>query len=134
MLFLPHLLKVESPTIVNVTSGLAFSPLAYMSTYCATKAALHSFTLSLRYQLKDTPIKVVEIVPPAVNTDLGGKGLHDNGVPLEAFANETMARVAAGETEVGFGFSEKGRLASREQLNEIFINMNAMFDKEFRGQ
>lgn len=134
MLFLPHLLKQESPAIVNVTSGLAFSPLAYMSTYCATKAALHSFTLSLRYQLKDTPIQVVEIVPPAVNTDLGGKGLHNFGVPLDDFANETMARIAKGESEVGYGFSEKGRLASREQLNEIFIQMNGMFDKEFRSR
>jgi uncharacterized oxidoreductase len=86
-LFLPHLLKQERPAILNVTSGLAFAPMASAPFYSATKAALHSFTLSLRHQLAGTPVQVIEIIPPAVNTDLGGVGLHTFGVAVEEFVN-----------------------------------------------
>ncbi|WP_437817612.1 SDR family oxidoreductase [Sorangium sp. So ce1078] len=127
MLLIPHLLKQESPAILNVTSGLAFVPIALMPTYCATKAALHSFTLSLRYQLKDTAMRVVEIVPPAVNTDLGGKGLHDSGVPLDEFADHSMAQLEKGELEFGYQFSEKGRLSSRKELDDQLAALNARF-------
>jgi uncharacterized oxidoreductase len=65
-----------------VASGLGFSPLARVPVYSATKAAMHSFTLSLRQQLSGTPIEVIEIIPPAVDTDLGGPGLHTFGVPM----------------------------------------------------
>jgi len=124
MLLIPHLLRQSSAAIMNVSSGLAFSPLAFMPTYCATKAALHSFTLSLRKQLSDTKIAVVEIIPPMVNTDLGGEGLHDEGAPLDVYCDHVLERIAAGDAEFGYGFSEKGRLASRAQLDEIFAGMN----------
>src|SRR5205823_2332721 len=62
-LFAAHLSSKQSAAIVNITSGLAFTPLAFMPVYCATKAALHSATLSLRHQLKNTPVKVFEIAP-----------------------------------------------------------------------
>jgi len=113
MLFIPHLVKQPAPVIMNVTSGLAFGPLAFLPTYCATKAALHSFTLSLRHQLASTPIKVVEIIPPAVNTDLGGPGLHNFGANLDDFADHAIAQIAKGALEFGFGTSDKSRLASR---------------------
>jgi uncharacterized oxidoreductase len=71
-LFIPHLRKQKRAAIMNVTSGLGFAPIASAPIYSATKAALHSFTLSLRHQLLETPIRVAEIIPPAVNTDLGG--------------------------------------------------------------
>ncbi|WP_437319699.1 SDR family oxidoreductase [Sorangium sp. So ce385] len=127
MLLIPHLLQQESPAILNVTSGLAFVPIALMPTYCATKAALHSFTLSLRYQLKDTPIRVIEIVPPAVNTDLGGKGLHDTGVPLDEFADHAIAQIEKGALEFGYQFSEKGRLSSRKELDDQLAALNERF-------
>ena len=92
--------------------------------YCATKAALHSFTLSLRHQLAKTAVKVVELVPPAVNTDLGGPGLHTFGVDVNEFAESVMKRIAAGELEVGFGISEVTRAASRPELEAIFKRMN----------
>lgn len=124
MLFVSHLQTQPNPAIINVTSGLAFAPAAFVPIYSATKAALHSFTLSLRHQLKQTPIQVLEIVPPAVNTDLGGPGLHTFGAPVGAFADAVMARLAAGETEVGYESSEKNRLASRSELDAAFEQMN----------
>ncbi|PSR55695.1 short-chain dehydrogenase [Adhaeribacter arboris] len=124
LLFIPHLQQKAKSYIINVTSGLAFAPLAQAAIYSATKAALHSFTLSLRRQLRDTTVKVLEIVPPAVQTDLGGAGLHTFGAPLNDFADGIMAGLARGEEEVGYGTSEINRKASREQLNEIFNRMN----------
>ncbi|HEX8328055.1 MAG TPA: SDR family oxidoreductase [Hymenobacter sp.] len=124
MLLIPHLRQQATPAIINVTSGLSFAPAAFVPIYSATKAALHSFTLSLRHQLKPTGISVLEIVPPAVNTDLGGPGLHTFGANVDEFADSVMARLAAGEEEVGFGTSEKSRLASRSELDEMFRAMN----------
>ncbi len=123
-LFVPHLLKKKRPVIVNVTSGLAFVPIAAVPVYCATKAAMRSFTLSLRRQLADTPIEVVEIIPPAVDTDLGGPGLHTFGVPLDEFADAAFAQLGAGKTEATYGFSEETSRASSEQRDAIFERMN----------
>lgn len=123
-LLVPHLLGQERPAIVNVSSGLAFTPLAGVPIYSATKAALRSFTLSLRHQLASTPIRVVEIVPPAVNTDLGGPGLHTFGVPVVEFADAVMARLRAGDLEIPYGFSAQASRASREELDAIFARMN----------
>ena len=126
MLFLPHLLARAEAAILNVSSGLAFVPFAAMPTYCASKAALHSFTLSLRAQLQATRVTVVEVIPPAVNTDLGGKGLHDFGEPLDEYADDVMKRLAAGELELGYKSSEQGRRASRDEIDRIFAAMNGM--------
>ena len=123
-LFIPHLLKQARPVLVNVTSGLAFIPRAEVPIYSATKAALRSFTLSLRHQLASTPIQVVEIVPPAVNTDLGGPGLHTFGVPLDELADAVMAGLQAGEREITYGFSHEASRASRKRLDELFTRMN----------
>lgn len=123
-LFIPHLLRQEHPAIVNVTSGLAFVPLTRVPIYCATKAGLHSFTLSLRHQLAHTPIRVVEIVPPAVNTDLGGPGLHTFGVPVGEFADAVVARLRAGDLEIPYGFSAEASHASREEREALFTRMN----------
>ncbi len=123
-LLLPHLRQQSAPAIVNVSSGLAFAPMAAAPIYSATKAALHSFTLSLRQQLASTGVRVLEIVPPAVNTDLGGAGLHTWAVPVDEFADSIMARLAAGEEEVGFGTSESIRQASRAELDARFKQMN----------
>jgi uncharacterized oxidoreductase len=123
-LFIAHLRRQPRAAIVNVTSGLAFAPLARVPVYCATKAAMHSFTLSLRHQLRETSIRVIEIIPPAVNTDLGGPGLHTFGVNVDAFADGVMPRIAAGEIEVAYGFAEQSSRASRAELDATFEQMN----------
>jgi uncharacterized oxidoreductase len=123
-LFIPYLTTRPSAAILNVTSGLSFSPLANVPVYCATKAALHSFTLSLRHQLKDTPIEVIEVIPPAVDTDLGGPGLHTFGVNVNAFADDVMAKIEAGEVEVAHAFAGEASRASRAELDAIFRRMN----------
>ncbi|MEN3338230.1 MAG: putative oxidoreductase [Acidobacteriota bacterium] len=123
-LLAPHLRQQQHSAIINVTSGLAFTPLARVPVYSATKAALHSFTLSLRHQLAGTPIAVIEIAPPAVDTDLGGPGLHTFGVNVDEFADAIMPRLAAGELEMGYGFAEQARRASRHDLDTVFQQMN----------
>jgi uncharacterized oxidoreductase len=125
MLLVPHLMRQKAPAIVNISSGLAFTPLSRAPVYSATKAALHSFTLSLRHQLAETPIQVIEIAPPAVNTDLGGPGLHTFGVNLDEFADAMMPRLAIGELEMGYGFGEQARNASRRELDELFARINS---------
>lgn len=123
-LFTRHFLELENAAILNVTSGLSFVPFANVPVYCATKAALHSFTLSLRHQLLNTPIRVVEIAPPAVDTDLGGVGLHTFGVNVDEFADAVFVRLANGETEIAYGTAEKASRASRAEQDEIFKFMN----------
>jgi len=76
--------------IVNVSSGLAFVPLAMTPTYCATKAALHSYTQSLRYQLKGTTTEVVELIPPYVQTDLMNGASDPRAMPLNQYIAEVM--------------------------------------------
>lgn len=89
---LPLLRRQPRSTIMNVTSGLAFLPLAGAPTYCATKAALHSWTESLRWQLRGTTTEVVELPPPYVQTHLGGASQAEDprAMPLAEFTAEVM--------------------------------------------
>lgn len=88
---LPLLQRQQDSTIINVTSGLAFLPGAFVPTYSATKAAMHSYTLSLRYQLRGKT-DVLEVIPPYVQTDLGpNHGKDSRAMPLDEFISETMA-------------------------------------------
>jgi len=90
---LPLLQAQPHAAILTVSSGLAFVPLAMTPTYCATKAAIHSYTESLRYQLKDTSVQVIELIPPYVQTELmGQRGVNDPAaMPLKDFIGETMS-------------------------------------------
>jgi uncharacterized oxidoreductase len=98
---MPHFLKQASATVINVSSGLAFVPLALTPTYCATKAAIHSYTQSLRYQLQGTSIKVLEIIPPWVATELMGEKPSDpRAMPLDKYIAETMEILGTDAEEI----------------------------------
>jgi uncharacterized oxidoreductase len=87
---LPHLQRQPHSTIVNVSSGLAFVPLSLTPTYCATKAAIHSYTQSLRYQLRSTSIEVLELIPPYVQTHLMDGAEDPRAMPLDKYLAEVM--------------------------------------------
>ncbi len=113
-------------TIINVTSGLSFVPLIKVPVYSATKAFFHSFTASLRELVKPKNIEVIEMIPPALNTDLGGKGLHEHAPPVSDFVTAVFEQLKAGKTELTFGFSETMSKASPEELRNSFQRMNGI--------
>jgi len=112
-------------TIINVTSGLAFVPFSKIPVYCGTKAFMRSFTLSLRHILKSRNIEVIEMIPPALNTDLGGKGLHDAHPPVSDFIEAVFKQLKEGKNELTFGTSEGRVKANNETITEYFNKMNA---------
>jgi uncharacterized oxidoreductase len=89
---LPHLKKQPHATVMTVSSGLSFMPLAMTPTYCATKAAIHSWTQSFRYQLRETKVEVLELIPPYVQTELQGphQATDPRAMPLADFIAEAM--------------------------------------------
>lgn len=123
MLFAPLFAAKEEAAIINVTSGLAFTPFAIAPIYSATKAALHSFTMSLRLQLSETSVEVIEVAPPAVNTDLGGAGLHTHGEPLNDFADGIFKGLEEGKQEIGYGSSVARLRMSRDEIDEYAASM-----------
>ena len=118
-------LKLKSlHTIINVTSGLSFVPFIKVPVYSATKAFFHSFTLSLRALLTSKNIEVIEVVPPALNTDLGGKGLHDHAPAVSDFIEEIFVQLKEGKKQLTFGTSEIRSRAEREMFEPVFAQMN----------
>jgi uncharacterized oxidoreductase len=88
--FLPHLVNKPDAAILTVSSGLAFVPLVITPTYNATKAAIHSYTQSLRMQLADTSVQVIELIPPAVQTALMGQENDERALPLDVYLTDTI--------------------------------------------
>jgi uncharacterized oxidoreductase len=111
-------------TIINVGSGLAFAPLAKVPVYCASKAFIHSFTRSLRHLVKSKNIEVIELIPPALNTDLGGKGIHDSFPPVSGFIEASFEQLKQGEAEITYGFSQAMLNAGPEDVQKAFARMN----------
>jgi len=95
-----HLKKQSSSTVINVTSGLAFVPLTMTAIYSATKAALHSYSLSMRHKLKGTSVQVLELAPPWVRTDLMNSREAAQAMPLDEFIAETMELLATDADEI----------------------------------
>ncbi|PXA67182.1 SDR family oxidoreductase [Cryobacterium arcticum] len=94
--FIPHLQTRPAATLMTVSSGLAFTPLAFTPTYNGTKAFIHQYSESIRMQLADTSVQVIELVPPAVQTELmPGNSVDEHFMPLDAFADEVMALLEA---------------------------------------
>jgi uncharacterized oxidoreductase len=125
---LPHLIKQSRAAILNVSSGLAFLPLALTPTYCATKAAIHSYTLSLRYQLRTTGIEVLELVPPYVATNLMSGAADPRAMPLDQFIFEVMEILKQQPTPPEICVENVKRLrfaAESGKFDQIFNGLNA---------
>jgi uncharacterized oxidoreductase len=118
MLFIPELVEKDNSSIINISSGLSITPGVWVPIYSATKAALHSFTVSLRLQLAKTNVNVIEVFPPAVNTDLGGVGLHTFGVDVNDLADFVFKRLENGDLEIGYGGTEKRLSASMDEIRQ----------------
>lgn len=113
--FLPLLKRQPRARLVNVGSGLGYVPLAAAPVYSATKAAVHSFTISLRRQLRDSSVQVVEIIPPVVETELhrGQARKPSRAMKLDAFVAAAMAGLDAGKDEIPVGLAKVLRTGSR---------------------
>ncbi len=110
---------------MNISSGLAFAPLAFMPVYCATKAAIHSVTMSLRHQLKNTSVQVFEIAPPSTDTELGYQRRTDpnqthGGASISDFITEAMEAIKNDVLEAAVGESKN----LRAKRDEAFHFMN----------
>ncbi len=129
-MFIPYLTGKKNAAIVNVSSGLGFVPAARMPVYSATKAGLHAFSMALRHQLTKTGIKVFEVVPPAVDTELNPEGRAKRGnYKANLSSEEFMAAVMKGfkddVSEIGYGMTEGSIKASRAELDKSFQQMNS---------
>lgn len=125
-IFASRLSTRKDAAIVNISSGLAFSPLAFMPVYCATKAAIHSISMSLRHQLRNTSVKVFEIAPPAVDTELGSDRRSDKtqshgGIPVQEFLEEAMHALRNDIYEFAVGQANNMR-TKREELFDVMNN------------
>lgn len=112
---LPFLTAKEDAVVMNVSSGLAFVPLPFTPTYCATKAAIHSYTESLRVQLAGTPVQVIELIPPHVRTALLGSEDDERAMPLDEFLSEAMALLEA-RPDAGYVMVER---VKRQRFAEV---------------
>ncbi len=129
---LPHLRQQPRASVMTVSSGLAFVPMAMTPTYCATKAAIHSYTQSLRYQLRDTAVEVLELIPPYVQTELMGEHQANDprAMPLAEFIAEVMGilETQPAATEICVQRVLPLRLAAeggRENYQQTFAGLNA---------
>ena len=129
-LFIPYLIGKKEPAIINVSSGLGFVPAARMPVYSATKAGLHAFSMALRHQLLKIGIKVFEVVPPAVDTELNPEGRAKRGsfkanLSAEEFVASVMKDLKNDVFEIGYGMTEGSIKASRAELDKSFQQMNS---------
>ncbi len=125
--FVPMLIDKDESAIINVSSGLGFVPIAAFPVYSATKAAIHSFTKSLRQQLKDTRIKVFEVIPPGVyDTELKGKPMpkSDWSISAKEMADAVLEGLGNDQYEIAAGTARGWVNASRNELDKAFENTN----------
>lgn len=124
--FIPDFLKLKEAAIINISSGLGFIPIALMPVYCATKAAIHSFSISLRHQLKGTSVKVFEIIPPTVDTDLdrGARGTVNRGIKPGEVGIAALKGIENDEYECVVGMARNLVEGAKTNFDQFFNNMN----------
>jgi uncharacterized oxidoreductase len=127
-LLIPGMLKHGDPSlIVNVTSGGAFIPQVFAPVYSACKAALHSYTVTLRHSLKGTAVKVTELIPPAVETALAGLGA-THGAPLNEFCDQIFSMLGTGAESIGFGPTSTPQFKQLIEITEpLFLTSSSRF-------
>jgi uncharacterized oxidoreductase len=126
--FLPHLKARKGALIINVSSGLAFIPMPISPIYCATKAAIHSFTQSLRVQLEGTSVTVIELAPPGVETPLFRGEFSEElkgqkGMDVKVLTSKAIAGIEAGKLEIRPGLSNVLKTMSRIAPHFMFNQM-----------
>jgi uncharacterized oxidoreductase len=122
-LFIPLLMQKDS-AIVNISSGLAFKPLPHVPVYCATKAAVHAFSVVLRQQMQETSVRVFEIVPPLVDTELDGgsrkkRQLASPGIPPVILAEAVLKAIGNDDYEIVVGDAAKSLLAGKTYIEQM---------------
>jgi len=123
-LFIPLLMKQQDAAVINISSSLAFMPVPHIPVYCVTKAAIHAFSLVLRQQLKDTPVKVFELVLPLVDTDLD-KGSRDKrelsfrGIQPDLLVKPVLNALKNNEYEIVIGEAVRLVTKGKEHLEEM---------------
>lgn len=136
MMFVPYFMEKENTAVVNVSSRLGIMPAVWVPIYSSTKTALHFFTRALRMQLANTKVKVFEIVPPMVDTDLAGVGAQANGVNVDEFADGVMAQFAEDVKEIGYAnsvvaltdeYTASAAMADAQKFWDIFSHKNPLF-------
>lgn len=125
-IFIPHLMLQSESAVINVSSGLAFMPMARVPIYCATKAALHTYTILLRKQLLQTGIKIFEVIPPMVDTELNKEGRAKNnlqfrGINSDEYVASVIRGLAEDEYEIYYGLTENIKNASRADLEKRLL-------------
>ena len=135
---LPQLQSQPDPAVLMVSSGLAFLPLAFTPTYCATKAAIHSYAMSLRFQLREKGIGVIELIPPYVQTHLTGEHQASDpmAMPLDEYISETMSLLEADPNrhEVQVERVKPLRHApAADDFEQRFTEFNAQMAGRFNG-
>ncbi|KUO61437.1 MAG: hypothetical protein APF84_09040 [Gracilibacter sp. BRH_c7a] len=128
-LFIPYLQQQKNAAIINLSSGFAFVPKATFPVYCAIKAAIHSLSLTMRYQLRNTGIELYEVMPPNVITELNlesriKRNSVNSGVPAAEFTEFVIKGLERGDWEIAYGMAEERRTSSHEQSIELFKKMN----------
>lgn len=129
-LFIPYLIGRKEAAIINISSGLGFVPAARMPVYSASKAGIHAFSMAIRQQLLKSGIKVFEVVPPAVDTELNREGRAKRGnfkvdLKPKEFVTAVMKGIKNDTFEIGYGMTEGHIKASREDLDKSFQQMNS---------
>ncbi|KAK5943056.1 hypothetical protein PMZ80_004061 [Knufia obscura] len=131
--FLPHLLsrakEGKSAGLLYTTSGLALVPIPTVPNYCATKAAMHSMILTLRDQLASAGVKVLELYPPAVQTELHGEHGKHIGMPLDEFTDAAWKGLSEGKDQIPVGTAVKSFETWEQQKQEMFRGMAEMVKK-----